>query len=206
MKKVSITSFLLTVFFASFTLAADKVVVVPLSSAQKTAGKNGQVQYNDNGTAAGAEVYYVKGSGRVGIGTANPDTKLVVHGDGNHWSNGFISLKNDNHDAGIRFYDGESTITHHIFNSNFENDLLRIVPGADWDQGIALQQSGNVGIGTRTPTTKLEVSSVIRSTPTDAPGTCALDTEGAMYYDASANEPCFCDGTGWQQFDGGGGC
>jgi len=206
MGKVSITSFLLIIFFASFTLAADKVVVVPLSSAPKPAGENGQVQYNDNGTTGGAELYYAKDSGRVGIGTANINTKLVVHGDGNHWSSGFISLKNDDHDAGIRFYDGESTNRHHIFNSNSENDLLRIVPADNWNQGIALQQSGNVGIGTKTPTTKLEVSSVIRSTPTDAPGICDLDTEGAMYYDASANEPCFCDGTAWRQFDGGGGC
>ena len=204
-KNVSIISLLITVFFASFALAADKVVVVPLSGS-KAAGVDGQLQYNDSGKEAGAEVYYDKESSHLGIGTTFTDTKLVVQGDGSSWSEGFISLKNNNHDAGIRIYDGMYTIAHHIFNSNFENDLLRIAPTGNYDEGIALQQNGNVGIGTRSPVTKLEVSSVIRLTPTDTPGVCDPTTVGAMYFDATLNLPCFCDGTGWQQFNGGGGC
>ncbi len=204
-QKVSITCFMTTVFLASYALAADKVAVIPLLSS-KAAGTDGQVQYNDSGKAAGAEVYYNKNSSKVGIGTTFLDTKLVIYGDGSDWSRGFVSLKNDNHDAGIRIHDGLNSVRHHIFNSNNENDLLRIVPGDNYGQGIALQQDGNVGIGTKTPITKLEVSYVIRATPTDTPGNCDATTEGAMYYDDSLNQPCFCNGTNWLQFDGGGGC
>lgn len=41
---------------------------------------------------------------------------------------------------------------------------------------------------------------------TDSPGTCDGTTEGRLYYDASRDEPCFCNGTNWRQFDGGGTC
>jgi len=45
----------------------------------------------------------------------------------------------------------------------------------------------------------------VRLVPTDTQATCS-GNEGAIYYDASLQEPCFCDGTNWQQFDGGGTC
>ncbi len=44
------------------TAAQTKVVVVPLGGA-KVAGTNGQLQYNDDGTLAGAEVHYDKSTG-----------------------------------------------------------------------------------------------------------------------------------------------
>ena len=66
--------------------------------------------------------------------------------------------------------------------------------------------SNSVGIGVTNPNAKLEVSSVIKSTPTDAPGACDINTRGGMYYDDSMNEPCFCNGTEWRQFDGDGVC
>jgi hypothetical protein len=40
----------------------------------------------------------------------------------------------------------------------------------------------------------------------DAPPTCTTTTEGFQYYDASLNEPCFCNGSIWTQVDGGGTC
>ncbi len=51
----------------------------------------------------------------------------------------------------------------------------------------------------------LEVDT-LRSNPTDSPGTCNATTEGRFYYDDSLDEPCFCNGSGWTQFDGGGAC
>ena len=52
---------------------------------------------------------------------------------------------------------------------------------------------------------KLEVDT-FRSNPTDSPGSCNGTTEGRFYYDASLDEPCFCNGSDWRQFDGGGTC
>ena len=51
----------------------------------------------------------------------------------------------------------------------------------------------------------LEVGN-FRTNVTDSPGTCDTTTEGRIYYDASLDEPCFCNGTSWNQFDGGGAC
>ena len=48
-------------------------------------------------------------------------------------------------------------------------------------------------------------TSPLQLIPTDTQLTCS-GNEGAIYYDASLQEPCFCDGTNWQQFDGGGTC
>lgn len=42
--------------------------------------------------------------------------------------------------------------------------------------------------------------------PTDSPVACAGGTEGAIYYDASVNEICFCNGSSYAQVDGGGAC
>ena len=77
-----------------------------------------------------------------------------------------------------------------------------------WRQTDALRinTSGNVGIGMTNPTQKLEISSVMRLTPTDAPGTCNAGAEGSVYADNSLNEPCYCNGANWKQFDGGGNC
>jgi hypothetical protein len=82
MKKLSFFSptFAAVFLFISPAIAANKVVVIPLK-ANQTAGTNGQVQYNDDGKNAGAEVYYNKATGRVGIGTSSPATKLEVKGE-----------------------------------------------------------------------------------------------------------------------------
>ena len=45
------------------------------------AGTNGQFVYNNNGSAAGAEVYYEKSTGNVGIGTTSPAALLDVSGE-----------------------------------------------------------------------------------------------------------------------------
>lgn len=42
--------------------------------------------------------------------------------------------------------------------------------------------------------------------PTDSPPTCTASREGAIYYDDSLNELCFCNASAWGQVDGGGSC
>jgi hypothetical protein len=52
---------------------------------------------------------------------------------------------------------------------------------------------------------KLEVDT-FKLNPTDSPGTCDSANEGRMYHDDSLSEPCYCSGSQWTQFDGGGAC
>jgi hypothetical protein len=68
---------------------------------------------------------------------------------------------------------------------------------------MVIDDNGVVGINTFNPSTgvNLEVSSVIKSTPTDTPGACNTDTHGGMYYDTSMNKPCYCNGINWLTFD-----
>ncbi len=45
--------------------------------------------------------------------------------------------------------------------------------------------------------------------PTDSPLACSAGRAthaGRIYFDDSLNEPCYCDGSSWQQMDGGGTC
>lgn len=67
------------------------------------------------------------------------------------------------------------------------------------DVCIAIRNGCEVDIST------LEVED-FRLQVTDSPGSCDGTTEGRLYYDASLDEPCFCNGSTWSQFDGGGGC
>ena len=66
--------------------------------------------------------------------------------------------------------------------------------------------SDNVGIGTTSPAVKLEISSLVRLTPVDEPGSCDGTIEGSIYYDNIIKELCYCNGITWMQVDGGGPC
>lgn len=61
-------------------LAQNKVVVVPMGS-NRASGTDGQVQYNDIGKNSGAEVYYDKSTGNLGVGTNTPTSSLEVKGE-----------------------------------------------------------------------------------------------------------------------------
>ena len=76
--KLSIFSgILLTVFSWAAVCQAGKVVVVPLSD---TGSSDKQMLYNNEGRVGGAEVYYDKTTGFVGIGTQTPTDTLQVNG------------------------------------------------------------------------------------------------------------------------------
>ena len=94
----------------------------------------------------------VGNNGYVAIGgTDAPAYKLEVRGydPPGSWTDGFIALKNENQDAGIRFFDGigDGSVRHSIFN-NYENgeNILRITPHGNYLSGINIQQNGDVTI------------------------------------------------------------
>ncbi|MFQ5525967.1 MAG: hypothetical protein ACE5GX_06850 [Thermoanaerobaculia bacterium] len=169
-------------------------------------------------------------AGNVGIGTASPQKTLHLRASGassgvifhqdavvSPITGPFLSIETDMFSAGSGIFSvidrrmqsvASFTPTVRIENSNVltvgSNPLLEVA--AAGTNRLLVRQDGRVGIGAASPATTLEVSSVMRLTPTDAPGTCGASLEGSMYYDASMNEPCFCDGTSWIQFDTGGAC
>ena len=212
MKKKLLIIVICALGFYTYVSAQNKVVVIPLNNAgSNIGGTDKQFQYNNQGTLAGADVYYDNTTDLVGIGVMEPTGKLEIVGGGGVNALRARSSAGGGYAAG--YFDATGIGTYGIWTNSDSYVGIRAYSGSGTalegvtDSGYAATfTGGNVGIGTTSPATMLEVSSVIRSTPTDSPGSCNSSIEGAMYYDDSLNEPCFCNGTAWQQFDGGGGC
>ena len=93
-------------------------------------------------------------TGNVGIGTATPGAKLDVRGS----SSTFIHIRSGSgaaDNAGIGLYHGTSG-KWGIYNNNADSDKLYLVD--DGDTRLIIDQTGNVGIGTTTPTYLLDVN------------------------------------------------
>jgi hypothetical protein len=93
-------------------------------------------------------------NGNVGIGIA---PQAGLHLKGADWPDSFMYIQSDNaQDAGIRLYEG-TTPKWHIFNSTNDSGLRIYNSDASKTVFFAEQSSGNVGIGTTSPSKKLTV-------------------------------------------------
>ncbi len=52
----------------------------------------------------------------------------------------------------------------------------------------------------------LDLSSIVQLEPTDSPPTCDSGTKGAIYYDTSNDQPCYCNGSSWRKITDGTAC
>jgi len=64
-------------------------------------------------------------------------------------------------------------------------------------------QDGNVGIGTTNPAARLEISDLLRLSPSGFPANCDDGVEGSIYYDSLYKEFCYCNGEHWLQLGNG---
>jgi hypothetical protein len=118
-------------------------------------GKGLRITYGtDKDPLKNDKVMYLDDSGNIGIRTAIPQAGLHLKGPG--FPDSFMYLESESgEDAGIRLYES-GTVKWHIFNSS-DNAGLDI-RSSDFSKVLFAEQStGNVGIGTTSPTEKLTV-------------------------------------------------
>ena len=114
-------------------------------------------------TESGDNVY--RSTGNVGIGTTTPSEKLHVDGNVNI-TNGNIYIRNGKL---LRFWNSSNALYGNIYGWT---DQLRIQADSGGDvaivsdagTGMIVKDSGNVGIGTTSPTQKLDVSGTVKAT------------------------------------------
>ena len=115
-----------------------------------------------NGQAGGTEVFRVQGNGNVGIGTTNPLHKLHVR-DG--VQDGSMSVGGSHDIYGLQFSYDQASATESTIRANTDYDnnatLLKISTNNNTNQ-LVLKGDGNVGIGTTSPSTKLEIAGNVR--------------------------------------------
>lgn len=121
---------------------------------------DGSFTYNEGVT--GAERFRITAAGNVGIGTQNPAAKLQVAG-------GQIRAT-DNSGNGVRMSDdGTGAFFMALTSSDMARNLtvksqnLFFHTGLSYSEKMRIDQNGNVGIGTSSPASKLDVAGEIRA-------------------------------------------
>ncbi|MHC4086149.1 MAG: hypothetical protein ACYSWZ_14315 [Planctomycetota bacterium] len=108
----------------------------------------------DNDWMVSGNNLYSIPTGRVGIGTTNPDTGLHLKGAG--WPDAFMTLQSDpNEDTGIRLNEGNA-VNWHLFNESTADGLS--IRNASYSSILFAEQStGDIGLGVTNPRTDLEI-------------------------------------------------
>ena len=104
----------------------------------------------------GTSVFYIEDGGNVGIGTTTPNEKLEVDGNIRLANSGKLYLW-QSHDANyLQYYRWElnSSLTAYINNSGSGGVALKTAGNTR----LHIDNSGNVGIGTTSPTAKLHIT------------------------------------------------
>lgn len=152
----------------------------------------GSIQLATGDPAAPTPRLTIENAGKVGIGTTNPAAQLEVSVAG-YTPSGFrltdttnpsnsLTISNFASGSGLIF-DSQANGGNFYFGRN--NTLSNFII-----------QSGNVGVGTQTPATRLDVAGGVRIGSEGA--ACAIGLAGTLRYNGSAVE--YCNGSAWQAF------
>lgn len=112
-------------------------------------GSDGEIIYNNSGVADGSDIFYDDTNNRVGIGTTTPSTKFHVVGQTR--ASSFSSANGTSGGPAYRFESDTNTGTFRPAADNYA-----ITTGGS--ERLRIDANGNVGIGTASPTSKLEVN------------------------------------------------
>lgn len=167
------------------------------------------------GASSYAERLRLDEYGNLGIGLTNPIRLLNVGGAVRinpsplPASPGAGDLAFDSGSGNsLKFHDGSAWRTVGTGSGNFQSDgsvpmsgNLRLnnnwLSGDGGNEGVFVDASGKVGLGTASPNRTLEVAGAIRLQPV-AGGTIASPAAGDMYIDSSSNNLKWYNGTVWK--------
>ena len=153
---------------------------------------------------------------RIGIGTKYPEYDLHIQTDTNSSLKYGFLLQNPNTtmgssigilfgmDSNVSYTKGaivyERNNTHGRGDFHFLQEYNESSSPPDLNQAVlTIKNTGNVGIGDKSPVVKLDVDGVIRTAPRSS-ATCDTSTEGSIYYDSDTKLFFGCNSTTWVRF------
>ena len=124
----------------------------------------------------------IDSSGNVGIGTTSPAAKLHVEGNVRVLKDGGDGLEN----SGVYIGNAANNRAYNLQqNANGSSLNLWAYGGSSWANRVTFQAAGNIGIGTTTPSSKLQVAGGIQMA--DDTDTASADKVGTLKYRVSGN-------------------
>lgn len=133
------------------------------------AGSDGQIVFNNNDSAAGAELYYVPSSGTLAVGSGQPNSDMKLHVQGYSQfdlGTGTVYFTTPGGYPGIIAKNSSGDKRSDIAFRSGDIFLATSADGSvpSLENGLLLRTDGRVGIGTQSPHSRLEVRGEIRAT------------------------------------------
>ncbi len=176
---------------------SEKVVVIPVGASAKAtvAGTDKQIQYNDQGAATGADVYYDKTTQSIGIGVVTPGAKLEINGEAGTLIKSVTTIDDS-------VGNGANNLIGHYIEQNFIagggggntvhalhiNSNITTGGGGSNEYSAIYVENGKVGIGTAIPKSNLAVTGLPTGTNDSVTtgflaGALCITTAGDLYID-----------------------